>query len=346
MKKRQVRWLLALVLVLSLMVTACGGGGAADPAPAPENGEAAPAPAPAASGGSQELLFATGGTAGTYYPLGGAIAAVWNDNIDNVNVTIQPSGASVENLRLLNTRDADIVLAMNNIAEDAWLGQGSFDGTAVQGFRAVGVVYPEIIQGVGLVESGVLTMRDQIGKTVAGGPPGSGTAATTPHIFEAYGIGEGDMTVVNDTFGDAVDKMKDGHVDAAWNVLGAPASAIVDLLTVREVAFLEITGDELEALQDAFPLIAPWVIPAGTYSYRGTDYPDIHTIALQAVLYVRDDMDEETVYNLAKYMYEETEAITRSHQTGSQILLENALNGITTDFHPGAVRFYEEQGMM
>ncbi|MDW7671813.1 MAG: TAXI family TRAP transporter solute-binding subunit [Bacillota bacterium] len=332
MKKRQVIMLLAAVLTLSVMVTGCGGG-AGD-----GDGDA-----PAAS---QELLFATGGTAGTYYPLGGAIAAVWNDNIDTVNVTIQPSGASVENLRLLDSRDADIVMAMNNIAEDAWYGEGSFEGKEVKGFRAVGVVYPEIIQGVGLVESGVFTIQDQLGKTVAGGPPGSGTAATTPHIFAAYGIGEGDMTVVNDTFGDAVDKMKDGHVDAAWNVLGAPASAIVDLLTVREVAFLEITGAELESLQNDFPLIAPWVIPAGTYNYRGQDYPEIHTIALQAVLYVRDDMDDDTVYNLAKVMYEETEAITRSHQTGSQVLLENALNGITTEFHPGAIRFYEEQGMM
>ena len=328
--KKKVSVLMVVVLTIGLMISGCGGNSAGG-----DTGT-----------GTAELLFATGGTAGTYYPLGGAIAAVWNENIESVNVTIQPSGASVENLRLLDTRDADIVLAMNNIAEDAWNGAGSFEGTEVQGFRAVGVVYPEIIQGVGLVESGVLTIRDQIGKTVAGGPPGSGTAATTPHIFEAYGIEEGEMTVVNDTFGGAVDKMKDGQVDAAWNVLGAPASAIVDLLTVREVAFLEITGDELAALQDSFPLIAPWIIPAGTYNYRGQDYPDIHTIALQAVLYVRDDMDEDTVYNLTKVMYEQTEAITRAHQTGSQIILDNALNGITTEFHTGAVRYYEEQGMM
>lgn len=176
MKKTRFGLLLVALLVVSLAFTACGNG--AD-APADENGE--PADAPAAD--VQELLFATGGTAGTYYPLGGAMASVWNEHIDAINVTIQPSGASVENLRLLDTRDADIVMAMNNIAEDAWHGEGSFEGTEVQGFRAVGVVYPEIIQGVGLVESGVYTIADQEGKTVAGGPPGSGTAATTPHIF-------------------------------------------------------------------------------------------------------------------------------------------------------------------
>ncbi|MEW9125251.1 MAG: TAXI family TRAP transporter solute-binding subunit, partial [Thermotaleaceae bacterium] len=176
-------------------------------------------------------------------------------------------------------------------------------------------------------------------------PPGSGTAATTPHIFSAYGLSQGDMTIVNDTFGDAVEKMKDGHLDAAWNVLAAPASAIVDLLTTKELAFLEIQGPELEELQKQFPLVAPHVIPAGTYNYKGTPYPEIHTIALQAVLYVRDDMDEELVYNLAKFMYEKNADIAKSHATGSQILLENAKNGITTDFHPGAIKYYQEKGM-
>ncbi|SNS10131.1 hypothetical protein SAMN05446037_100474 [Anaerovirgula multivorans] len=336
MKKRGMLLTVALVLIISLILVGCGGGGGATTDGGSGGG----------GGGTQELLFATGGTAGTYYPLGGAIASVWNENIEGVNVTIQPSGASVENLRLLDSRDADIVMAMNNIADDAWKGVGSFDGQVVQGFKAVGVVYPEIIQGVGLVEKGVLTIEDQAGKTVAGGPPGSGTAATTPHIFSAYGLADGDMTVVNDTFGDAVDKMKDGHLDAAWNVLGAPASAIVDLLTTKEIAFLEIKGDALTQLQADFPLVAPHVIPAGTYNFKGTDYPDIHTIALQAVLYVRDDMDEDTVYNLVKFMYEKNADITKSHATGSQILLENALNGITTDFHAGAIKYYEEKGMM
>ncbi|MFZ5968502.1 MAG: TAXI family TRAP transporter solute-binding subunit [Bacillota bacterium] len=333
MKRRLFIMCLTVLMVASLVLSGCT-------APKTEEGASAPAPAE-----TKELLFATGGTAGTYYPLGGAIANVWNENIEGVNVTIQPSGASVENLRLLDSRDADIVLAMNNIAEDAWLGKGSFEGKEVKGFRAVGVVYPEIIQGVGLVESNVKSIVDQKGKRVAGGPPGSGTAATTPHIFKAYGLQEGDMTIVNDTFGDAVEKMKDGHLDAAWNVLAAPASAIVDLLTTKELAFLEIQGAELEALQKQFPLVAPHVIPAGTYNYKGTPYPEIHTIALQAVLYVRDDMDEDLVYNLVKFMYEKNADIAKSHATGNQILLENAKNGITTDFHPGAIKYYQEKGM-
>ncbi|SDK95037.1 TAXI family TRAP transporter solute-binding subunit [Natronincola ferrireducens] len=339
MKKRSLLLMVALVLILSLVVVGCGGGGATGG----DAGESGEAEAPRRT---QELLLATGGTAGTYYPLGAAIANVWNENVEGINVTIQPTGASVENIRLLNSGDADLVMAMNNIADDAWKGVGSFDGQVIQSFRAVGVIYPEIIQGVGLVEKGVLTVEDQKGKTVAGGPPGSGTAATTPHIFRAYGLEDNDMTIVNDTFGDAVDKMKDGHLDAAWNVLGAPASAIVDLLTTKEIAFLEIKGEALQQLQSEFPLVAPHVIPAGTYNYRGNDYPEINTIALQAVLYARDDMDEDLVYELTKNMYEKNSDIARSHATGEQIQLQNALNGITTDLHPGAIKYYKEQGLM
>lgn len=340
MKKKSIILLLTFVLVVGLFLTGCGGQQTAGT----EEKEANEAPAPA-PGKTTELLFATGGTAGTYYPLGGAIANVWNENIQGLNVTIQPSGASVENIRLVNSGDADIIMSMNNIADDAWNGKGSFDGNSIKSFKAVGVIYPEIIQGVGLVESGVTSIPEQKGKRVAGGPPGSGTAVTTPHIFAAYGLSDKDMTVVNDTFGDAVEKMKDGHLDAAWNVLAAPASAIVDLLTTKELAFLEISGPQLEQLQKQFPLISPYVIPAGTYNYKGKDYPDIHTITLQAALYVSEDLDEELVYNLAKYMYEKTDDITKAHAVGSQISLDNAKNGITTDFHPGAIKYYKEKGL-
>lgn len=339
MKKRGLLLTVALVLILSLVLTGCGGSQTG-------GGQETGSDAPATGGGTLELLMGTGGTAGTYYPLGGAMANVWNENIEGINITIQPTGASVENIRLLDAGEADLIMCMNNIADDAWNGVNSFEGQVVQSFRAIGVIYPEIIQGVGLVEKGVLTVEDQIGKTVAGGPPGSGTAVTTPHIFEAHGISTSDMTIVNDTFGDAVDKMKDGHLDAAWNTLSAPAAAIVDLLTAKEVAFLEIKGEALEKLQEAFPLVTPHVIPAGTYNYQGKDYPDIHTIALQAVLYVREDLDEDLAYQLTKVMYEKTADIAKAHATGEQIKLENALNGITTDFHPGAIKYYKEKGMM
>ncbi|MDI3540656.1 MAG: uncharacterized protein PWP66_194 [Thermosediminibacterales bacterium] len=328
LKKKTVALLIVSLLIGALALAGCG---------------------PKESGGETqqskklELSFATGGTAGTYFPLGGAIANVWSENIEGVQVTVQPSGASVENIRLLASGEADIVMAMNNIAEDAWLGKGSFD-KPIKNFRAVGVVYPEIIQGVALKESGIKTVRDLKGKRVAPGPVGSGTAATTPHIFEAYGLSLNDMEVHYDTFGDAVNKMKDGQLDAAWNVIAAPGAAIVDLLTAREIVFMEITGDELKKLQEKFPLVAPHVIPAGTYSYKGKPYPDIHTIALQAVLYVREDLDEDLVYQLAKIMYEKTEDI--GHARKDQIKLENALNGVTTDFHPGAIKYYKEKGMM
>ncbi|KYO64311.1 TAXI family TRAP transporter solute-binding subunit [Thermovenabulum gondwanense] len=331
MFKGKTKYLIILLLIAMVILTACGGNQSKPVA------EEKPK--------RTELYFATGGTAGTYYPLGGAIAKVWNENINGLQVTVQPSGGSVENLRLIGNGDADIALAMNNIADDAWNGRGSFN-SPIKNFRAVGVVYPEIIQGVALKESGIKSIKDLKGKRVSPGPVGSGTAATVPHILKVYGLKMEDMQVHYDTFGDAVNKMKDGQLDAAWNVLAAPAAAIVDLLTAKEVVFLEITGKEAEQLQKEFPLVSPYVIPAGTYSYKGKDYPEINTVSLQAVLYVREDLDEELVYNLTKLLYEKSDEIAKGHAAGAQIKLDNAIKGITTDFHPGAIKFYKEKGMM
>ncbi|KKM10221.1 hypothetical protein SY88_14830 [Clostridiales bacterium PH28_bin88] len=317
---------------MSVALAGCGGGGK-------EAGGQKEAPK------KLELLFATGGTAGTYYPLGGAIAQVWNSNYDKVNVTVQASGASVENIRLLDSKDADLALAMNNIADDAYKGVGSFKEGAKKNFLAVGVVYPEIMQGFVAADSDIQTIADLKGKKVAVGPTGSGTEITTHAIVQAYGLDfkeKKDFEPIYATFADAVDQFKDGHVDAAWNALAAPASAIVDVTTTKAIRFLEITGAELEKLQKDFPLVAPYTIPAGTY--KGVD-KDVQTVALQAALYVRADMDEETVYNLTKIMYEKNTDIAKGHDMGKQIVIERALAGITTPIHPGAAKYYKEKGI-
>lgn len=320
------------LLILSLALAGCGGKQQADQKPAPAK--------------KLELLMATGGTAGTYFPLGGAIAQVWNANYDKVNVTVQSSGASVENIRLLDSKNADLALAMNNIAEDAYMGRNAFREGAKRNFLAIGVIYPEVMQGFVNADSNIQTIADLKGKRVAVGPTGSGTAITTRAIVNAYGldfVDKKDFEPVYATFADAVNMFKDNQIDAAWNALSAPASAIVDVATTRNIRFLEITGEQLASLQKQFPLVAPYVIPAGTY--RGVD-KDVHTVALQAALYVRADMDEETVYNLTKVLYEKGEDITKGHAMGKHIQLKTALEGITTPLHPGAAKYFKEKGLL
>lgn len=328
MSKKKLIWAVAGIFLLSIALAGCGGKGAEKETVK-----------------KKELLFATGGTAGTYYPLGGAIAQVWNASYPKVNVTVQSSGASVENIRLLGSGNADLALSMNNIADDAYKGVGSFKDGKVDKFMAVGVVYPEVMQGFVAADSKIKTIADLKGKKVAVGPTGSGTEITTHAIVKAYGLDfkeRKDFEPIYATFADAVDRFKDGQVDAAWNALAVPASAIVDVTNTKAIRFLEITGPELEKLMKEFPLVTPYTIPAG--SYKGVD-KDVKTVALQAALYVRADLDEETVYNLTKIMYEKNEDIAKGHDKGKQISLKVALAGITTPIHPGAAKYYKEKGI-
>lgn len=324
---------LAVLFVFVLLAAGgCGGGGA-------KQGEQA-SQAPAAK--KKELLFATGGTAGTYYPLGGAMAQIWNEKVPGVHVTVQSTGASVENMRLLNNGQADLGLAMNNVADDAYNGRGEFKDKPVKNFKAVGVVYPEVVQAFVAADSNIKTIADLKGKKVAVGPTGSGTEYTTRKILEAYGVTYKDITPTYATFADAVDQFKDKHIDAAFNVLTAPAASIQDVATMRKIRFLEITGTEAAKIVEQIPFFSAYEIPAN--SYPGQDQP-VKTLTLSANLYVRADLDDETVYNLCKVMYENKDDIAKNNATAKHLNLQRALSGVTTPVHPGAEKYYKEKGI-
>jgi TRAP transporter TAXI family solute receptor len=339
--KKRVSLLLIFVLVLSLALTGCAGG--EEPAAEePAEGEEAPAEEEA-SGDTLNLAFATGGTSGTYYPLGGAIANVWNQTVDGVNVTIQPAGASVENINRVSSGEVDIVMAMNNIADQAWKGEGESFPNELKDFRAVGVVYPEVMHIVTTQDSGIESIYDLEGKTVNPGPPGSGTYVTAYEILNAFGIERGDFTENPGSFSDAVTGLKDGNIDAAFAVVSFPSSAVTQIATTNPVKILEVTGDEFDKLQENVPFAAQFPITGG--EYNGQD-EDATTVALQAVMYVRKDLDEDLVYNLTKNLYEQTEEIAKGHARGNQISIDRATDGVTTPFHPGAEKYLEEQGAL
>jgi len=319
--------ILVLVVFSLAILAGCGGGQKAADKPKTE-----------------QLFLLTGSTGGTYFALGGAMANTWNKNLaGKVQITPQPSGASVENLKRIGKGEAQLGMAMNNIADQAWKGEGEAfkDTKAIKNFRSIGVIYPEVYQGFVAADSPANTIADLKGMRVAVGPTGSGTAVISKDIFAELGLNFSDFKPEFAGFGDAASKFKDGHLDANFGVLSVPAAAIQDVMTVRKIKMIEIKGADFDKLKAKYPFFSQFVIPAGTYG----NAKDVYTINMQAALYCKADLKDDLVYELTKTFYEKSGEIAAAHAAGKYIKLEKALDGLTTPLHPGAIKYYKEKGI-
>lgn len=297
------------------------------------------------AGAGGEMTMATGSTGGTYYPLGSEIAQIWSDNIEGVNVGTQSSGASVENMRLLDQGENELVMAINGVAANAVDGAADFSDEPLSNpgdVRMLGNVYPEVLQIVATEESGIETIEDLEGKRVDIGPPGSGTAVAAQQIIEAYGMSMDDMETFNSTFEDASSKLSDGQTDAAFAILALPAGSIEQVATTSDVNLVDITGEGLDTLTSDNPSYSPLTIEAGTYNNQDEA---AETVTNWATLYTTADLDEDTAYSLVKEMYERAGEI--GHDVGEQVELDTATEGMgAVELHPGAQRYYEEEGAL
>jgi len=293
---------------------------------------------------AQDLVMGTGSSGGTYFALGGAMANAINNKLtaQKISITAQASGASVENCNLIQAGEMDLGIAMNNVAANAVAGTGAFSAPCDK-IMAIGVVYNEVYQIVANARTNAKNVEDLRGLKIAIGPAGSGTVGLSERVFAAAGMDAyKDIQPQSDSFGDAATKMKDGHIDAACNVLAVPASAIIEMTTAMDLAYIDISDDILAAIQAEAPYFTRKIIPAETYPKQTED---IRTITCKAALYCRADLDEETVYQITKAFYESGDEIAAAHATGKEVQLEGCLDGITTPIHAGAARYFREKGI-
>lgn len=287
------------------------------------------------------LSIATGGTSGTYYPLGGDLANLFNTTIESVKATAQATGGSAENLRLIDAGDAELGTVQNDVSAYAFAGTDSFDGEIIDSFAVITSLYPEVVQLVARSDAGIETISDLAGKRVSVGAAGSGTYFNAVHMLEAAGMSLDDIDEQYLSFSESGDAAKNRQIDAFFCTAGIPNAAITELASGSSAKVVALDADIVAKLIDAKPFYVSFVIPAGTYP--GID-EDVQTVAITALLVCASDLDEALVYEMTKSIYEQGDEVL-THAKKTEITLETALDGVgTLPLHPGAERYYKEAG--
>lgn len=288
------------------------------------------------SGGKQFVNIATGGTAGTYYPLGGALAELMNANIKNMNASAQSTGASVANVNMLKDGSVDVAFIQNDIAYYAAEGKEMFKDNKVANLRGLAALYPETIQFVTTKDKGIKSIADLKGKKVAVGASGSGAEANARQILAAYGITYDDINVQYLSFGEAADALKDGNVDVGVVVAGFPTAAIQDLAANRSAQIVNIDPKVAEDLKAKYPYYTKIVIPKGTYPGQEED---VSTVAVKCVIVTTDKMSDELGGQIVKAIYEHLDRMKAAHAVGKYITKDTALEGMSIKMNAGAEKY-------
>ncbi len=293
----------------------------------------------------QFFRIGTGGTAGTYYPVGGMIANVVTQEA-KINATAQASNGSVANVNGVAGGAVESGFSQADVATWAFTATGVWEGKpAVKGLRLIANLYPESVHVVVRKGSNIKSVADLKGKRVALDEPGSGTLVNARAILAAYGLKDSDLKAEYIKPNQAGDKMKDGALDAFFFTGGAPAGAIAELASSGAgIELLPIDGEAAERLRKTSGFFAPDVIPADTY--KGV--PAVKTLAVGAQWVTSEKADANAVYAIVKALYSETgqKAMAAGHAKGKYITLQNAVQGAGIPFHPGAEKFYREQGVL
>ncbi len=289
-----------------------------------------------------KLVLATGGTAGTYYPFGGAMGKIWNSKIPGMNVTAQTSGASGENIRLINKKEVELALVQSDTLDFAFNAKEAFK-EPLKDMSVIAVLYPEIIQVVVRGDGPVKKFSDLKGLKAGVGAPGSGTEANFRQLMEAYGLMKEDVNAQYLSFSESAEQFKDKHIDAFIVTAGIPNAAIMDISTQHNVRILDISGDEAKKLIQKYPFLAVAKIPANTYKNQTQE---VTTVAVNAVLIAGNSLKEDVVYGLTKALFDNQADLAAAHAKGKELNLQTAVQGVSIPFHPGAVKYYKEKGAM
>ena len=288
----------------------------------------------------EQLSIATGGTGGVYFPIGGGLAEIINGKIDGYSATAEVTGASVENMGLVATGDADLAIALADTVQQGYTGTGRFEGNALPMVRGLASLYANMIQIVALEGSGITTLEDLRGKRVSVGAPGSGTEVNAAAILNANGMTYDDIEEQRLNFNETADALANGDIDAGFWSVGAPTSSILNLATTNSIVMIELSDAEIAAARAADPIFAQTTLDAGIYDGVGATT----VLGVPNVLVVSSEMSDDLAYAITSAMFENIEDLRAVHPAANQTTVEFTLAATPIPLHPGAIRYFEEIG--
>lgn len=289
--------------------------------------------------GGGNLTFVTGGEAGTYYAFGTVLAQHVSDKTDTT-VTAVVGNGSQANVEDLADGAVELGFCQSDVMSYAYQGTNLFeDSGAVKDFSVVAALYMEQVQIV-TMNPDIKSVEDLAGKNVSIGASGSGVYFNALDVLGAYGLTEDDIKPQYLNFADSADNLKDGKIDAAFIVAGAPTTAITDLSTGGDVYLVSLDDEHADALIEQSPYYSKYTIPADVY---GTP-EDVTTVAVGAVVIARNDVADGDVYNFVSSIFEDLDAVTAAHAKGAELSLEFASSITDVPYHPGAAKYFEEKG--
>lgn len=300
--------------------------------------------APAQAQQDTRISITTGGTGGVYYPLGGGMANILSKYVPGMHATAEVTGGSVDNLKLISAGKSEVGFSMVDAAWDGYKGQDKFKDAPVAA-RTLMVLYPNRMQVVTVEGTGINRLADLKGKRVSTGSPGSGVEVMALRVLEAAGI-DPKKDIKQERLGaaESVSAIKDRKIDAFFWVGGVPTAAVTDLAATPGTKIKLIDHAEAIAAMNAKhgPLYVKGVIPAN--SYAGQDKP-VENIDVWNILVTSDKMSNEMAYQIVKTLIEKKPELVAVHKEAQNIDLKYQALGSPIPFHPGARKYFEEQGV-
>ncbi|MBQ3084291.1 MAG: TAXI family TRAP transporter solute-binding subunit [Clostridia bacterium] len=293
----------------------------------------------AACSGDSGMTMGTGGTAGTYYAYGSILGSTIKEHAD-ISVTAVSTDGSKANIQGIDAGIYQLGTVQSDVLAYAWAGTQTFaeDGK-VDTFRVVAGLYAEAVQLI-TMDKNIKSVADLKGKSVSVGAPGSGVYFNAVDVLTAAGLTLDDIKPQYQSFDDSTEALKDGKIDAAFIVAGAPTPAITELCQTNDAWLVPIDGDIADKLMDSCPYYTAYKVPAGTY--KGQE-ADVTTITVKATLICSADASEDDVYAITAAIFDNIKDI--SHAKSAELSIENATTGMDAPFHKGAAKYFAEKGV-